>query len=467
MAQSARVGRDVENYFLEHEVDNVEGILLSLGSAGFSRGQATARASIRLVPWEQRPGEENTAFAILDRAKRYFDHYPDAEIRLNLPASISGMGGSSGFNVYVQNVMGHSHEQFMQDVAAIVEQARSSPLLYNVRSNAQNDALQLNINIDDQRAGQFKLDPAVINQNLQIAWGGSYVNDFIDRGRIKRVYVQSDAQFRSLPSDLSKLYFKNSDGKMVSFDTIGSIDWSYGPQQLERFNGIASISLSGDPAPGVSSGQAMDEIARIIEQHPGEYGYAWSGISYQEKLTGSSQSSLYLLSAVVVFLCLAALYESWSIPFAVMLIVPIGIFGALLFIALRGMANDVYLQVGLLTTGGLSAKNAILIVEYAHQFRLQGRSLLKSAQEAANLRFRPIVMTSVAFLLGVLPLMSADGAGAGSQQSIGTGVFGGTLTATTLGLIMVPTFFVLVTMLFNPLHRRTGLGSKPPAKSSE
>ena len=405
MAQSARVGRDVENYFLEHEVDNVEGILLSLGSAGFSRGQATARASIRLVPWEQRPGEENTAFAILDRAKRYFDHYPDAEIRLNLPASISGMGG-------------------------------------------------------------FKLDPAVINQNLQIAWGGSYVNDFIDRGRIKRVYVQSDAQFRSLPSDLSKLYFKNSDGKMVSFDTIGSIDWSYGPQQLERFNGIASISLSGDPAPGVSSGQAMDEIARIIEQHPGEYGYAWSGISYQEKLTGSSQSSLYLLSAVVVFLCLAALYESWSIPFAVMLIVPIGIFGALLFIALRGMANDVYLQVGLLTTGGLSAKNAILIVEYAHQFRLQGRSLLKSAQEAANLRFRPIVMTSVAFLLGVLPLMSADGAGAGSQQSIGTGVFGGTLTATTLGLIMVPTFFVLVTMLFSPLHRRKGLGSKAPAKSA-
>lgn len=466
MAQSARVGRDVENYFLEHEVDNVEGILLSLGSAGFSRGQATARASIRLVPWEQRPGEENTAFAILDRAKRYFDHYPDAEIRLNLPASISGMGGSSGFNVYVQNVMGHSHEQFMQDVAAIVEQARSSSLLYNVRSNAQNDALQLNINIDDQRAGQFKLDPAVINQNLQIAWGGSYVNDFIDRGRIKRVYVQSDAQFRSLPSDLSKLYFKNSDGKMVSFDTIGSIDWSYGPQQLERFNGIASISLSGDPAPGVSSGQAMDEIARIIEQHPGEYGYAWSGISYQEKLTGSSQSSLYLLSAVVVFLCLAALYESWSIPFAVMLIVPIGIFGALLFIALRGMANDVYLQVGLLTTGGLSAKNAILIVEYAHQFRLQGRSLLKSAQEAANLRFRPIVMTSVAFLLGVLPLMSADGAGAGSQQSIGTGVFGGTLTATTLGLIMVPTFFVLVTMIFSPLHRRKGLGSKPPAKSA-
>lgn len=460
MAQTARVGRDVENYFLEHEVDNVAGILLSLGSAGSSRGQATARASIRLVPWEQRPGKENTAFAILDRAKQYFDHYPDAEIRLNLPASISGMGGSSGFNVYIQNVMGHSHEQFMQDVATIVEQARSSPLLYNVRSNAQNDALQLNINIDDKRAGQFKLDPSVINENLQIAWGGSYVNDFIDRGRIKRVYVQSDAQFRSLPSDLSKLYFKNTDGKMVSFDTIGSIDWSYGPQQLERFNGIASVSLSGDPAPGVSSGQAMDEIARIIEQHPGEYGYAWSGISYQEKLTGSSQSSLYLLSAVVVFLCLAALYESWSIPFAVMLVVPIGIFGALLFIALRGMENDVYLQVGLLTTGGLSAKNAILIVEYAHQFRQQGRTLIKSAQEAAKLRFRPIVMTSVAFLLGVVPLMQADGAGAGSQQSIGTGVFGGTLMATTLGLIMVPTFFVLVTLLFHPMRRRKGLGTK-------
>lgn len=466
MTQTARVGRDVENYFLEHEVNNISGILLSLGSGGSAKGQATANANIRLTPWEQRIGEENSAQAILARAKKYFDNYPDAEIRISMPASISGMGGSSGFNVYIQNIMGHSHEQFMKDAAQIVQAARANPLLYNVRSNAQNDALQLDIKIDDKRAGQFMLDPNVINENLQIAWGGTYVNDFIDRGRIKKVYVQSDAQFRSLPSDLNKLYFKNSEGKMVSFDTVGNIEWTYGPQQLERFNGIASISLSGDPAPGVSSGQAMDEIARIIESHPNNYGYAWSGISYQEKLTGSSQNSLFIISAVVVFLCLAALYESWSIPFAVMLIVPIGIFGALLFIACRGMANDVYLQIGLLTTGGLSAKNAILIVEYAHQFRLQGRSLLKSAQDAASLRFRPIVMTSVAFLLGVLPLMRADGAGAASQQTIGTGVFGGTIMATTLGLIMVPTFFVVVTMIFNPIKRRFLTKPVPAAASA-
>ncbi|MBU3844579.1 MAG: efflux RND transporter permease subunit [Candidatus Anaerobiospirillum pullicola] len=449
MAQTAKVGRDVENYFLEHEVDNIQGILLTLGTAGSSmKGQTAARANIKLIPWEERTDPHNSAQAILDRAKKYFDNYTDAEVRMSLPAAISGMGGSSGFSVYVQNVMGHSHEQFLQDVNQIVSEARADPLLYNVYSNAQSDALQLDIVIDDKRAGQFLLDPNVINENLQIAWGGSYVNDFIDRGRIKRVYVQSDAKFRSLPSDLNKLYFKNSEGKMVAFDTIGSVQWTYGPQQLERFNGISSIAIQGDAAPGVSSGQAMDEIARIIERHPGEYGYAWTGISYQEKITGSNQNALFIISAVVVFLCLAALYESWSIPLAVMLIVPIGIFGALLFIYLRGMSNDVYLQVGLLTTGGLSAKNAILIVEYAHQFRMQGRSLLKSAQEAANLRFRPIVMTSVAFLLGVWPLMRAQGAGAASQQSIGTGVFGGTVFATTLGLIMVPTFFVLVSYVF-------------------
>lgn len=451
MSQTAKVGRDVENYFLEHEVDNIQGILLSLGSGGSSKGQATANASIRLIPWELRPGYENSAQAILARAKEHFDNYPDAEIRMSMPASISGMGGSSGFYVYVQNIMGNSHETFMKDIQEIVATARANPILYNVRSNAQADALQLNINIDDFRAGQFLLDPSVINENLQIAWGGTYVNDFMDRGRIKKVYVQSDAHFRSLPSDLNKLYFKNQEGQMVSFDTIGSVEWTYGPQQLERFNGVSSISLMGDPAPGVSSGEAMYEIASIISKHPGNYGYAWSGISYQEKLTGSNQGALFLISALVVFLSLAALYESWSIPFAVMLIIPIGIFGALLFVALRGLANDVYLQVGLLTTGGLSAKNAILIVEYAHQFRKQGLSLLKSAQKAANLRFRPIVMTSIAFLLGVLPLLSAQGAGAASQQSIGTGVFGGTIFATTLGLIMVPAFFVIVSLLFNPL----------------
>ena len=451
MAQTAKVGRDVENYFLENEVNNIQGILLSLGSGGSSKGQATANASIRLVPWELRPGQHNSAQAILARAKEHFDNYPDAEIRMSMPASISGMGGSSGFYVYVQNIMGNSHDQFMKDVQEIVATARQSPLLYNVRSNAQSDALQLNIKIDDFRAGQFQLDPSVINENLQIAWGGTYVNDFMDRGRIKKVYVQSDAHFRALPSDLNKLYFKNREGQMVSFDTVGSVQWTYGPQQLERFNGVSAISLMGDPAPNISSGQAMDEIARIISEHPGNYGYAWSGISYQEKLTGSNQGALFMISALVVFLALAALYESWSIPFAVMLIVPIGIFGALLFVFFRGMANDVYLQVGLLTTGGLSAKNAILIVEYAHQFRQQGRSLMYSAKQAAALRFRPIVMTSIAFLLGVLPLLSAQGAGASSQQSIGTGVFGGTIMATSLGLIMVPTFFVVISLIFNPL----------------
>ena len=445
-----KVATDVEEYFIIEEKDNLNGIMLTLGSAGgATRGQATAQASIMLKSWDERKGLESSAERILMRAKRHFDNNPDAKINFYLPSSVRGMGSSSGFLVNVQNVMGNDHELFMQDIQEIVNTANSSPKLYNVRYDVLDDTLQMLININDLKAGQFGVSPDTINSNLEIAWGGKYVNDFNDRGRIKKVYVQADAQYRSLPSDLGRLYFRNESGQMVDFDSIGTYDWMFGPMQLQRFNGVSAITVVGEPAAGVSSGEAMQEIARIIRMHPGNYGYAWAGISFQEQLTGSQIHILFLFSALVVFLCLAALYESWNIPLCVILIVPIGAFGALLATFVRGIPNDIYLQVALLTTGALAAKNAVLIIEYAHQFRLKGRSLINSAKKAAAMRFRPIVMTSVAFLIGVLPLFTASGAGAVSQQSIGTGVIGGTLAATSLGIIMVPTFFVAISLLFD------------------
>lgn len=445
----------VEDFFMLEEKDNVQGFQLTLGSGGGSAsGQATAQGFVRLTDWSLRTDPEDSAFAILDRAKRRFENYPDAQIHFSMPASIRGLGSSSGFSVQVLNSSGHSHEQFMQDIRQMVETANNSLYLYNVRYEVQEDAAQLQININDLRAGQFSLEPDDVNENLEISWGGKYVNDFIDRGRTKKVYVQAQPEYRSVPADLSKIYFRNAKDQMVSFDSIGTYSWTYGPTQLERFNGVSSIRVIGDPAPGISSGQAMAEIVKIINAHPGNYGYGWSGSSYQEQQSGQQSQYLFMLSAVIVFLCLAALYESWSIPFSVMLIVPIGVAGALLAVLLRSMSNDVYLQIGLLTTGGLAAKNAILIVEYAQHFRHRGMTLLTSAKKAAAMRFRPIVMTSIAFLLGVLPLAMSSGAGAQSQQSIGTGVIGGTIAATSLGLIMVPVFFVTVSIMFDKKLKR-------------
>lgn len=450
-----KTAMEVEDFFLIEEKRHVQGFQLTLGSGGGrTSGQGTAQGFIRLTDWDERTDSDSSAFAILDRAKRRFEHYPDAQIQFSMPPSIRGLGSASGFQVQVLNSTGQDHEQFMQDIRQMVAEANESPLLYNVRYEVQEDAAQLQLNLDDLRAGQFGLDPDDVNENLEISWGGRYVNDFIDRGRAKKVYVQAAAEYRSVPSDLSKIYFRNSSGQMVSFDSIGSYSWTYGPVQLERFNGVSAVAVIGDPAPGISSGQAMAEIVRIINAHPGNYGYGWSGSSYQEVQSGQQSQYLFALSAIIVFLCLAALYESWTIPLAVMMIVPIGVAGALAAVLLRSMSNDVYLQIGLLTTGGLAAKNAILIVEYAQHFRRQGMTLLKAASRAAAMRYRPIVMTSIAFLLGVLPLAVSDGAGAQSQQSIGTGVIGGTLAATSLGLIMVPVFFVTVSIIFNKKLRR-------------
>ncbi|MCP1679691.1 hydrophobe/amphiphile efflux-1 (HAE1) family protein [Kerstersia gyiorum] len=325
--------------------------------------------------------------------------------------------------------------------------AADNPQLINVRYGGQEDSPSFDIKIDDARAAALDVSLGDINNTLSIAMGGSYVNDFINRGRIKKVYVQGQAQARMLPQDINRWWVRNGNGEMVSFAAFATNGWSQAPAALARFNGSSSLEITGEPAPGVSSGTAMTEIASLVTQLPAGIGYAWSGLSYQEQISGAQAPLLYAVSLLFVFLCLAALYESWSIPFSVMLAVPIGIVGALLLTYTRGLANDVYFQVGLLATVGLAAKNGILIVEFARDLENRGMTLLDATLHAARMRLRPIIMTSLAFLLGVFPLVISSGAGAGGRHSLGTGVFGGTLVSTLLGIFFVPLFYVIVRSL--------------------
>lgn len=455
--QAEIIAHQVEQYFLKEEAETVEGVALTLGAGGGgSRGQSTAVLYIKLTPWEMRKTKDKSASAIRRRAAGVFLNNPDAKINILLPPTIRGMGGSSGFNVFIENIMGNDHDDFMRDVDEIIAEANASPLIENVRTDALPDSPQLNIKFNDLAAAQRHLSASTINDNIEITLAGSYVNDFIDRGRIKKVYVQADAPFRTTVADLKKLYLRNSEGDMIPFSTFARADFGYGPIQTQRFNGISAVPLTGDPKPGISSGQAMDEIARIITSHPGHYSPGWQGISYQEKLSGEQSGKLFLLSAAIVFLCLAALYESWTIPAAVMLVIPFGILGALLMTWSRGLVNDVYLQIGLLTCGGLAAKNAILLIEYAHHFRMSGLGIKKSALKAASIRFRPIIMTSLAFLFGVAPLMFAHGAGAASQISIGSAIVGGTAFATFVGVIFIPSYFVIIGAIFLKRHKKRG-----------
>lgn len=310
------------------------------------------------------------------------------------------------------------------------------------------DEPQYKLEIDDEKASALGVSLADINSTVSIAWGSSYVNDFIDRGRVKRVYLQGRPDARMNPDDLSKWYVRNDKGEMVPFNAFATGKWEYGSPKLERYNGVPAMEILGEPAPGLSSGDAMAAVEEIVKQLPKGVGYSWTGLSYEERLSGSQAPALYALSLLVVFLCLAALYESWSIPFSVMLVVPLGVIGALLATSMRGLSNDVFFQVGLLTTIGLSAKNAILIVEFAKELHEQGKDIVEAAIEACRMRLRPIVMTSLAFILGVVPLAISTGAGSGSQHAIGTGVIGGMVTATVLAIFWVPLFYVAVSTLF-------------------
>ncbi|MGL6349860.1 MAG: efflux RND transporter permease subunit, partial [Aeromonas sp.] len=352
------------------------------------------------------------------------------------------------FDFFLQDRGGIGHDKLMAARNQLLGMAAQDPTLVRVRPNGMEDTPQLDIKIDYEKALAQGLSIADINNTLATAWGSSYVNDFVDRGRIKKVYMQADAPFRMNPEDLKLWYVRNSAGQMVPFSAFASTEWSFGSPRLERYNGVPAMEIVGEAAPGKSTGDAMAAIEQMVKQLPEGVGIEWTGLSFQERQAGSQAPALYAISLLVVFLCLAALYESWSIPFSVMLVVPLGVLGAIVAATLRGLENDVYFQVGLLTTIGLSAKNAILIVEFAKELYDKGMGLGEAVVEAARLRLRPILMTSLAFILGVLPLVISSGAGASSRNAIGTGVMGGMISATVLAIFFVPLFFVLVMRYF-------------------
>ncbi len=448
-----KVIQQVHHYFREHEAATVD---KTFGVSGFTfvgSGQNMGFMFVRLKDWSERNGDENHVGAIAMRANRAFAQIPDATIYAIVPPSVTGLGISSGFDLQLQDRGGLGHDALMQARNQLLGMASKDPNLMGVRPNGLEDTPQLQLDIDVEKATALGLSVADINNLLSTAWGGRYINDFVDRGRVKKVYVQGDAHARMQPEDIGKWRVRNSNGEMVSLATFVTARWVYGPAKLERFNGYGSLNIVGAAAPGKSTGEAMDALVQLIAKLPPGIGYEWSGISVQERAAGSQAPALYALSALVVFLCMAALYESWSIPFSVMLVVPLGLLGAVLATLLLGLSNDVYFQVGLLTTIGLSAKNAILIVEFAKDAYAQGQDLVEATLEGARLRVRPILMTSLAFLLGVLPLALADGAGSGAQNAIGTGVVGGMLFATAWGIFFVPVFFVIVYKMFPPKPR--------------
>ncbi|MCO6055100.1 efflux RND transporter permease subunit [Pseudomonas sp. MOB-449] len=438
----------MREYLLENEKDTVKSVFTVTGFNFAGRGQSSGMAFIMLKPWEERTAEGQSVFDLAQRAQKHFFSFRDAMVFAFAPPAVMELGNATGFNLFLQDRAGVGHEALNAARDQFVELAAKNPVLNRVRANGLRDEPQYQLQIDDEKARAHGLSLSDINSTVSIAWGASYVNDFIDRGRVKKVYLQGEPEARMNPEDLNKWYVRNDQGQMVPFSAFASGEWTYGAPKLARYNGVPAVEILGEAAPGHSSGEAMAAVEEIAKQLPAGVGYSWTGLSYEERLSGSQAPALYALSLLVVFLCLAALYESWSIPFSVMLVVPLGVIGALMFTSLRGLSNDVFFQVGLLTTIGLSAKNAILIVEFAKELHEQGKSLFEAAVEACRMRLRPIIMTSLAFILGVVPLAISNGAGSGSQHAIGTGVIGGMLTATVLAIFWVPLFYVLVCSLF-------------------
>ncbi|WP_198045849.1 efflux RND transporter permease subunit [Novosphingobium aquimarinum] len=443
LERTEKVQLAVERYFSEHEADTVEALFTLAGGGFGASGQNTGQAFIRLKDWSERHGEGQSAQAIADRAGAAFAGLRDAQVYALVPGAVRGLGNSAGFTMELQNAQGMDRETFVEARDQLLEKANADPNLQGVRLGDLPDVSTLKLDVDPHRLQAFGLSVADVNTTLSSAWGGRYVNDFIDKGRIKPVYVQGDAPFRASPEDIKQWYVRGSSGQMSPFSTFSDVEWSTVPSSTSRFNGVSSFEISGQAASGVSSGTAMDRIAELAREIPGA-SVAWSGSSYEQQASSSQAPLLYALSILVVFLCLAALYESWTIPIAVLLVIPLGLVGAIVAVSLRGLENDVYLQIGLLTTMGLAAKNAILMIEFAEQAERQGKRVIDAALEAARIRLRPILMTSFAFIFGTLPLAVASGAGANSRLAIGTAVVGGMLTATLLAIFYIPLFFVIV-----------------------
>lgn len=453
--QTLKVVQKVENYYLTHEKENIESVFATVGSGPGGNGQNVARLFIRLKNWEERSDTDRTSFAIIERATQAFRHIKEARVIASSPPAITGMGNAAGFDMELQDHAGIGHTKLMEMRDRLLEKAASDPRLARVRHNGLDDSPQLRIDIDQRKAQALGVSIDDINSTLTTGWGSTYVNDFLDRGRVKKVYVQAAAKYRMLPDDINKWYVRNSEGGMVPFSAFAKTAWETGSPRLERYNGYSSLEIVGEAAPGVSTGAAMTAMEELVSQLPLGVGLQWTGASLQERLSGSQAPALYAISLLVVFLCLAALYESWSIPFAVMLVVPLGVVGALIATWARGLENDVYFQVGLLTVIGLSAKNAILIVEFANDINSRGGDLVESTLEACRQRLRPILMTSLAFVFGVLPMAISHGAGSSSQHAVGTGVMGGMISATLLAIFFVPLFFVLIRRRF-PLKAQAG-----------
>ena len=439
----------MSKYYMEHEKKSVESVLTVAGFSFTGIGHNSGIAFVQLKDWAERQTEETQIDSILARSTEAFSKIKDAVYVLPMiPPAIPELGTSTGFDLQLQDKAGLGHDQMMAARNQLLELASKSDKVVRVRPNGQEDNAQYKIFIDQAQAGAMGVSFAEINKTLSSAWGGTYINDFIDRGRVKKVYVQSQSESRMMPEDLNQWYVRNLQGEMVPFSSFATGKWVYGSPRLERFNGLSSLNIQGEPAPGVSSGEAMAEMQKLAQQLPAGVGYAWTGLSLEEQDSGSQAPILYALSLLIVFLCLAGLYESWSVPFAVLLVVPLGVIGAVGLTMVSGLNNDIYFQVAIIAVVGLSAKNAIMIIEFAKDLQEQGYSLVESSLTAAKLRLRPIIMTSLAFGLGVVPLAIANGAGSGSQNAVGIGVLGGVVSATLLGLFFIPLFYVWVRSIF-------------------
>lgn len=446
--RTLKVIEQLEKHFLEHETKTVEAVITVAGFSFAGRGQNMGLAFVKLKDWDLRKSPDLKAPAIARRAMGAFSTIKDGLAFAFSPPAVVELGQANGFDFMLQDRGGVGHERLMEARNQLLGMAMKNPRLIAVRPNGQDDSPQFKLDIDDVRAGALGISLASINSVLTTVWGGTYVNDFIQNGRVKKVYLQADAKYRMLPEDLNTWYVSNNQGEMVPFSAFSSSSWQYGSPRLERYNGIPSVEIMGQAAPGVSTGEAMAEMEKMAAQLPAGIGYEWTGLSYEEKHAGAQAPALYVISLLVVFLAVAALYESWTIPFVNLLMLPLGLVGAVTAVTARGLPNDIYLQIGLLTTVGLSTKNAILIIQFIKEQMAQGHELVEATLSAVKIRLRPVIMTSLAFFFGTLPLALTKGAGAAAQNAIGTAVTGGLLSATFIDLIFIPFFFVLISRIF-------------------
>jgi multidrug efflux pump len=440
----------IEQYFLEQEKDTVDNLFAVLGFSFQANGENAAMAFAKLKDFPQRTEANQSASAVAARAQAHFSQIRDANIFVAQPPSIQGLGNSGGISFYLEDAIGNGQEAIVGASQQLAGMAFADPNFAYLRSDTQNLESQFEINIDQEKTGALGIDLAALNNLISTVFAGSYVNDFNLGGEIKPVYVQGDIPYRMQPNDLNSWYARNAGGEMVPITAISGSQWSLGAPSLSRINGTRAIKLDGVAAPGVGSGEAMIAMENMVSKLPGQYSVTWIGQSYQEKIAGAQSFMLYAISLVFVFLCLAALYESWTIPLAVMLVVPVGVFGATLAAFSFNQFNDVYFKVGLLITMGLASRNAILIVEFAKELYLNGMEIKAATVEACRLRLRPILMTALTFILGVLPLALASGASANSQNSVGIGILGGMVASTLLGILFAPVFFIIVAKFFPP-----------------